>query len=169
MNNINHIVLKGLDKKSKVELLDLYHFMNDPLSMSIRNQRHEISQPDLQSYLNSNVDDGKNFILIKYQNKTVGYFQVNVNPNLVHLYFSFLWDMTNLFEIFSIAFEKISTYLNDSHNINRLVLPITGDHTNIEVLLLAHPRIKKTVTLQQEHLDKDNNRQPVIFYESYIS
>lgn len=168
----NKLKVSFVDIENPMDLLNLYFLMNDEKGMLLRNQHHAYTQKKLEAYLRYHRENnGDLFFLIKSQSDDpIGYYQVTLNRQhlVAHIYFSFLWDIPELNLIFIEAFEVIKGFLKAQFKIQRIVLPITGNHPDVEQLILNHPHITSSITLQQEHLDKCNVRQLVTYYDYFV-
>ena len=173
MINTNHnpISLHLVDQKNNNDLTNLYLLMKDEKGMQIRNQRSIYTPKEFEAYFLHTTQADNHFILVSQDDKDIGYFQASLNKQhrLAQIYFTFLWNHEDLSHAFVSAFNLLTTWLKENHQIERIALPITGEHTDIQKLLLSNEQIKQSIVLAQEHLDKDNQRQPVTFYDCFIA
>lgn len=122
-------------------------------------------------YLRHALQADNAFFLANKEDENIGFFHIAFNwqHRLAQVYFTFLWDYENLPQIFSSSLKLLAMWLKDYHQIERITLPITGVHPDIDSLLLSCEEITQSIVLAQEHLDKDHQRQPVTFYDYFLS
>lgn len=165
-NGLTILEVGNTDQKN---LESLYLLINEKKGMAIRNARY-IDKHNLQRYLSQHKKAGSIFYLITDETETIlGFFKVDINLQHLsaHLNFGFDWDIPTLSTVFIESFEILREILISKFKIERILIPITGTHTDIEALIQSHPKIIHSITLQQEHLDKDGIRQPVTYYDYF--
>lgn len=174
---VGNLMTNDIHKKISIRLVrpenkaDLYQFMQDETGRSIRNQKSAYGPKEFEAYYLHEIQSQHHFVLVRQGDQDVGYFQASINHQhrIAQIYFSFLWDHPTLTTTFPFALNLLTAWLKEKTQTERFVIPITGIHADIEALLLSCEQVKQSIVLAQEHLDKDHQRQPVTFYDYFLS
>lgn len=166
------IHIKLMDRNNLNDFADFYRLLNDDHSMRISNQRIKYSEEAIKNYLvQSEHNLLPEYLLIVEDDVIVGFFRLlfALPHKMVTISLSFNWSHPSLNELFSAVFMAVSSWLYSTFHIEYIVFSVTGEDQQVNDMLLSSHQIEKSLTLQQEHLDRYDQRQPVTFYQSFIN